>query len=392
MPDKQLAALRSLDPALLSDVVRESQQRPSFKVLDWDVQPLTHNKIIDTTGGLFLFRGRGEDSHGVRPWEVVLKILNNPGDEASQDPRYWAYWKRELLVFKSDMLQKLPAAITTPHCYGTIEREDGGWIWLERITESTSRPWSLQEYQRAARYAGRFAAGYLKGAPLPNAPWLSDPFFRSIFADGGWWATYMDSSSPTNAWQNPLVQQFFSETLRSRIQQVWAEKQRFWEAIDSLPQVFCHNDFHRRNLMLRTGPDGQEELVALDWAFCGPGAVGMDMGELVATSTFGFEVDPAQVEELEALVLDGYLAGLREDGWSGDPELVRLGYLISAVLWMGATLPGWAAYFFPDDASFNSQRVHGRPAEVVLAGWVSLAEFLMERADEARSLIRGLGI
>jgi hypothetical protein len=201
----------------------------------------------------------------------------------------------------------------------------------------------------------------------------------------------MDPAAPKNAWQNPLVQNAFSDTLRTGVLRIWAEKHSFWEALERLPQVFCHNDFHRRNLILRTGTDGQRELVALDWAFCGHGALGMDLGELVATSAFFFEVEPAQVGKLETTVLDGYLAGLHDVGWSGDPQVVRLGYLLSATLWMGATLPGWAAVMLPEGTSTNVPAMFGRSADAVLAGWVTLNEFVLERADEARHLMRQLG-
>jgi thiamine kinase-like enzyme len=202
----------------------------------------------------------------------------------------------------------------------------------------------------------------------------------------------MDPTATTNAWQNPLVQQAFNEILRTGVLRLWAEKQNFWETLDRLPQVFCHNDFHRRNLLWRLDVDGPEELVALDWAFCGPGALGMDLGELVATSAYFFEVEIAQVSELEATVLDGYRAGLRDAGWSGEPQLVRLGYLLSAMLWMGATLPGWAAVMLPEEAGINVQAMYGRAVDEVLAGWVRLNEFLLERADEARYLSRNLGL
>jgi hypothetical protein len=79
--------------------------------------------------------------------------------------------------------------------------------------------------------------------------------------------------------------------------------------------------------MFRMGADGREDLVALDWAFCGSGALGMDLGELVGTSAYFFEVEPTEVGELEATALDGYLASLGDTGWSGDPDVVRLGYL-----------------------------------------------------------------
>jgi hypothetical protein len=286
----------------------------------------------------------------------------------------------------------LPDGLDTPRCFGVREDEDGGWIWLEHIVESTGRRWSHSHFHQAARQVGRFAGAYLTGRPLPVERWLSAPFFRSVFADGNWWATYMDPAAPYNAWQKPVVQQAFGEPLRSRVLKLWDDKRIFFDAFDQLPQVLCHNDLHRRNLMWRIGAQGEEELVALDWAFCGPGAVGMDMGELIATSTYFFESDPAQVGELEATVLDGYLAGLRTAGWMGDARLVRLGYLSSAALWMGATLPGWAAYMLGGDFTCDVLAMYGRPAAEVLAGWVTLTEFLLERADEARWLMRTLCI
>ncbi len=118
----------------------------------------------------------------------------------------------------------------------------------------------------------------------------------------------------------------------------------------------------------------------------------MDLGELVATSAYFFEVEVGEVGELEATVLDGYLAGLRDAGWSGDPRVVRLGYLVSALLWMGATLPGWAAVMLPDEAGINVPAMYGRSADAVLAGWVTLTEFLLSRADEARQLMGKLGL
>jgi hypothetical protein len=140
--------------------------------------------------------------------------------------------------------------------------------------------------------------------------------------------------------------------------------------------------------MTRTNADGQEELIALDWAFCGLGAIGADIAELVGGSTYYFEIEPAQLPEFEETVLDGYSAGLRETGWDGDMRLARLGYLSAIALWSGATLPGWVGGILDIDL----EQTCGRPAQEVIAGWVMLCEFLMERADEARHLARALGL
>jgi len=55
-------------------------------------------------------------------------------------------------------------------------------------------------------------------------------------------------------------------------------------------------------------------------------------------------------------------------------------------------LPGWAEEKLPQDSGVNVQAMYGHAAEEVLAGWVQLHEFCLDRADEARSLIRQIGL
>ncbi len=392
MSQEMLDQLSSLDSDLLTAIARQQQVSPDFELLNWSVKPLGHEKIIRTTGGLCHLSGHGQDGNGIRPWSVVAKIVNHPPGEMYQSPQEWCYWQRELLAFHSGLLAGLPGPVRAPRCYGVTEQESGGWLWLEHIEESTGRRWALTDFGNAAFQMGRFGAVFLNGRALPEAPWLSAPFFRSIFADGGWWAQHMATDTAESIWQHPLVQQAFSGDLRRRILAVWAEKERFFDALDRLPQLLCHNDCHRRNLMWRRAANGEEELIALDWAFCGPGGLGMDMGELVATSTYFFDSHPSDVEVLEREVFSCYVDGLRAGGWNGDARLARLGYTACAALWMGATLPGWTAIMLDPASGVNVTAMYGRPAEEVLAGWVTLAEFLLARADEARTLMQTLNL
>ena len=385
MSADSLAAMLTIDPLVLTDVVRQDRHAPNIDLLDWTIKPVNHNQLVATTGGIYLLSGTGRDEHGLQNWSVILKVVHNP-KESAQDPNHPLYWRRELLTFQAGLLAALPEGIRAPRCYGTSENPDNGFIWMEHVVEAKGR-WSLDDYQEAARHAGRFAAAFVKGHPLPRAPWLAAPVFRTISADGQWWTTFMDPASPENAWQNPLVQGAFNETLQAGVLRIWRERFHFIDMLDRMPRVFCHYDLHRRNLMLRQGADGKSELVAIDWSYCGDGALGSDLCELVANNIYLFEVEPSQARELEAKVLAGYLAGLHEAGWSGDPRLVRLAYLISVSLWMGATLPGWVAIQLPEGSGINVEAAYGRAANAVLAGWVTLTEFALECADEARHLI-----
>lgn len=382
------SAVQQIERHDLLDPVRRQQHSPDFEIDEWQVAPIGRGKVMVTTGGLFHFSGQGHDQTNTCEWSLVLKILNKPGGDCLE-PDEWCYWKREMLAFDSDLLASLPQGFKAPQSYGTKEHEDSAWVWMEYLVEAAARTWSLEHYQWAAHSAGRSAAAYLTGHPMPDYPWFP-AFFRSAGRKGGFWASTLDPKNPESVWHDPFVQQHFGDPLRSKILSIWTDLDHFCNIQDRLPQVLCHNDFHRRNLMWCHNSQGQEELIALDWAYVGLGALASDIGFLVASSMFFIELDPNDAEALEAAVMEGYLAGLAEAGWQGDSRLLRLGYLLSANLWTGARLPT-STWWMQQDA-FDEVAVFGYPAEQLVRKWVTLTEFLMTRADEARDLIGTLGL
>ncbi len=392
MSSDLLEQLKGMDQVVLTEVVRKDLRNPDLIILDWTVEPLSHEKIIDTTGGLFCFSGHGQSAEGLQYWKVILKCINNPKAE-KQDLRGWSYWQRESLAFQSGFLELLPPGLRAPRCYGVIESDNGVWVWIEHIQEITGKQWSLEYFQRTARQLGRVQGAYLCGAPIVDQPWLSQSFFRSVWNEQGWWSGFMNPTFEENAWQSPITQRGFDDRQKLCVLRLLAEKERFFDVNDRLPQVLCHNDASRRNfLWSRSAQTGAEELVGIDWAFTGMGAIGNDLGQLLGTSIFFFEYSPANADMLEVALLDGYLAGLADNGVTVDVRLVRLGYLISLSFWMGAMLPGWAACMLPSDSGVNVLAMYGRPAEEVLDGWVELDAFCLDRADEARILIQQLGL
>src|SRR5207247_2248725 len=117
-------------------------------------------------------------------------------------------------------------------------------------------------------------------------------------------------------------------------------------------------------------------------------ALGEDLVPLVLASVGFFAVDLAELPELDQVVFRGYLAGLRDVGWHGDPRLVRLGYVAAAAL----------RYTFPIrlelrlDASRVAwvEQMFGRPLETVVDCWVGLHQFTLGLIDEARALFGAL--
>ncbi len=387
-----LEQLKGIDQAFLTEIVRKDQDNLDLTLLDWTVEPISHEKIIDTTGGLFCFSGQSQSARGRQPWKVVVKSIKNP-KEWGQQPREWSYWRREIMAFQSGFLEQLPSGVRAPRFYGITENENGAWIWIEHIKEANGKRWSLDQFQRTARQLGRFQGAYLKGTPLIDQPWLSQSFFRNVWNEQGFWFGFINPASKENAWQSPITQRGFDDQKKSRTLQLLAEKERFFDINDRLPQVLCHHDAGRRNFMWSHSPQtGAEELISIDWAFTGIGALGNDLGQLVETSMFFLDYDPTDAETLEAASLEGYLAGIADNDITVDARLVQLGYLISLSLWMGIMLPGWAAFMLPSDSGVNVQAMYGHTADEVLTGWVQLHDFCLDRADEARTLIRQVGL
>jgi hypothetical protein len=377
MASDTLSALQALDIAVLTDVVRQDQQEPSLEVIDWTVAPLSTKGLMNPEG-LFLFSGQARAGETAKPWSVVLKILRKP--EQEQEPHEMWYWKRELSAIQSGLLARLPGPVVAPRFYGATEYEDSAWIWMEHIHDATGGLWTLDHYAFAARQLGRFNGTYVTGMLLPFEPWLCRRFARQL----------SEFLNPEHAWENPFVRRYFSPDLRTQVMQLWTERERFYNALDRLPQVFSHFDYMRRNLFIRHKADGQQEVVAIDWAWCGIGPVGGDLYSLVGTNCALFEWNPSHVLELEEAVFEPYLAGLRDMGWDGDPELVRLGYAAWIALHCGVATPGLTAFCCTEERLAAVFGLFGRSLDEAASGWAEMCEFSLSRDDEARKLMAEL--
>jgi hypothetical protein len=377
MPEDMLGTLQAIDPMLLAGVVRQDQLSTAFEITEWTVKRLSDKGMINPDG-LFLFSGEGYDERGTRSWSVVLKYLKDPGEEQNAEDVH--YWKRETLLIQTGLLASLPHSIARPRFYGTTEREGSVWVWMEHIVQSKPH-WTIDQYVFAARQIGRFNAACLTLNPMPDYPWLCKGHLRK----------WLEHETRVNAfWESPFANQTFSH-LRERWAKLWGERERFLNTLDRLPQVFSHFDLHRYNLMIRQQESNQEEVVALDWAICGYGALGGDAYALIIATTTLFEVEPAALPELEAAVFPAYLEGLQDAGWQGNPELARLGYTAWTALWQAAAAPVLVALWNSDSRHHHALQLAGRSPEAFAAGYVMIYEFALDRADEARQLMDRLG-
>jgi hypothetical protein len=204
--------------------------------------------------------------------------------DASRAPEHWAYWRRELLAYRSGILPTGPG-LRAPRLLGSAENT----LFLEYVEEELSDP------RRAAAELGRWH----RHALTPDEPWLARHQLAQRLAviDLDWSAVDVDPRLPP----------------------IWSRRNDHLGALDEIPFGITHGDFGIGNL--RT--DGSD-VVALDWATLGISPVGTDLAHLALAI-------------LDDGLLPEYLDGL---GGRYDRDDVELGYR-STVALVGTSRIHW---------------------------------------------------
>ena len=385
MTNNFTARLKAVDRTALTPLVRNAIENEAAEVVDWCCQPLDDGLVeAGHSYGLYRFEGTAQIHDKIVPWSLILKATGGPF--GSDIPAHWQYWKREMLAYQSGLLDDLPGGLVAPRCYGTVEYPgDESWIWIEDIAEEMDT-WPLERYGLAARHLGQFNGAYLAGRARPEASWLS----------GGRVRDWLAESEPTirnlrRISQHPLAQLWFKGDSVERTLRLWTERAVFLQVLGRLPRSLCHHDAFRRNLLARSGPDGQEQTVAIDWAIMGTGAVGEEIATLAGMTLRYLDVDGSQAKDLDAIVFDGYLNGLRDAGWTEDEALVRFGFTASAALYIGVAEAGltldWA---LSDEAEAECEQESGYSLDYLLAQQAPIQEYLLDLGDEARTLLKAI--
>ena len=378
MGNDMLEKLLTIDPEILTEVVRQDQTNPTFEITRWTVQRLS-DKGIRNPDGLWLYSGEGNDGSQARPWSVVLKIIERTEEEVPVSD-YW-YWKRELLWVQSGLMERMPGPVKGPRFYRAEETSDGAWLWQEHLIQQRPGPWSLEDYAFAARQIGLWNGAYACGTHLPDEPWFTRQHYRS-------WYT---QTNPEKDFNFPLNQKYITGNIRSRYDRLWTERELFYQVLETLPQMFSHFDSQRRNLFIRKGTDDQDELVLVDWALCGLGPLGAEMTLLIGMSAALLDWPSSEVVQLDRVAFETYLQGLAEAGWSGDADKVRLAYTAWLTIWFGAVFPNITALWCTPDFRPYALQQFGFVEEDLCQKWLPVFHYALDCADEARSLMKKTG-
>jgi hypothetical protein len=314
------------------------------------VEELTHNAGNQATGGIWRVAGPAG--------RAVIKIANAGADAGaawatSERGDHWNFWRREPLAYQSGFAQAAfgGAGLGAPRLLAVADPRPGMLaLWLEDVDGLAGPRWPVERLADVAERLGRAQAGWA-GRELPY-PWLSR----------GWLRQYV-ASKPIRepvAWDHPLLASAWTAELRNGLRRLWDLRAELLDLAEALPQTLCHLDVWPMNLIARGGPD--DEIVLLDWAFVGAGAVGEDIGNLIADSVADGLIDPRLLPEIDRAVTSAHLAGLRAGGWRGGGAQLR-----HAVAVTGAAKYCWLAPIMLQRLADGGQRFYDRraPAEIL---------------------------
>lgn len=381
-----------LDPAFLAGLAREVLGAPAAELAEWAIAPVSYRVINRVTAGLYSISGTANDRGDLRPWSIFLKIIQNTGADAassfnpSTNPGDWNYWQREALVYESNLLRSLPAALHVPRCYAVSRpAADTCWLWMEHILGLPATAWPLERFGPAAARLGQFQGQYAAQPPQPQPAWLSHRWLRAWVPSQP--AAAIELVADPAAWQHPLIRSHMPPGSAQAALTLWDERDSLLTIAEQLPQTLCHLDFWPHNLFSRATADGLDQTVLLDWSQTGLGAFGEDIANLVLDSVWMLCVGRDDVKRLEEIALGGYIAGLQQAGWAHDPRLIELGYALTGALRFGL-LAGSLLQLIHDESQHDEiARRYGQPFEHVIAQRAAVVSHGLTLASRARRLL-----
>jgi hypothetical protein len=99
----------------------------------------------------------------------------------------------------------------------------------------------------------------------------------------------------------------------------------------------------------------------------GFGVLGEDIANLVLDSAWMLDIAGERLPQFERAVLDGYLAGLCDAGWTGDERDVRAAYAAIGALRFGLLAGPVLAQARDEERHATLEARYGRPVPEVIA-------------------------
>jgi tRNA A-37 threonylcarbamoyl transferase component Bud32 len=279
-------------------------------IADWRARHLPHRVENMTTESLQLVEGTLADG---RPWAAIAKTLRPASDAPAFGmipPEHHAQvledldWLDEPRIYESGLADLLPAGLRLPSIYAIERTPDRITIWMELVADEAV--WDLDRYHHAARVLGR--AGGAIAPDRADAIGLPRRDIGRLF-HGKVCHFDLPMQADDGFWRQPRVATAVDARHRDDLAACAAVIPGLLAAHDSVSTGLCHGDATPDNLLGSAG-----EVVAIDWSYGHVGALGGDLGQLLAGRFESGAEDPSMLAAIGSVILDGYSEGLADAG------------------------------------------------------------------------------
>jgi tRNA A-37 threonylcarbamoyl transferase component Bud32 len=281
-------------------------------VSEWSLDPTGYEVENMTTQALA--RLRGTLDCGIS-WSVFCKSLHPASDspmwgEIPEEFRESVLedlnWLDEPRVYRSDLRHRLPDGLRMPTVFRIDESPSVITLWIEDVPDSLT--WDVGRHRRSARALGRLAGRWPGERAETELGILRRPIGRLFF--GKIINFDLQIMAEDAFWDSPLVAAAVDANYRKDLGRLAATMPTLLDRLESLPHGLAHGDASPNNL--REPGDGT--IVAIDWSYASLAPLGSDLGQLLSGLVNDEDRDPTDWADLLDAVLDGYSAGLEEEG------------------------------------------------------------------------------
>jgi len=292
---------------LLGGGVRAARIR-SRDVVEYD--PYLSGREVERVGGV------AEADDGARTaWTAFVKRTRGPGLRAA---------RRELAAYRIGIADPdLGHGLRAPALLAADEGPEHVEIWLEELRDEHAGEWPIERFGVAARHIAAFDA-WAATRPLPDDFDSEDAWAERHGQPQRVHEALAELDRHRHADGAASVMEVVDDDAFGRTESLIASTDERIARLATYPQTPLHHDLVRSNLFALA--DGST--AAIDWENVGHGPLGVDLAPLVVGSVRRGEATGDDLPQLERLVLDHYVEGLRESGIGGDDD-VRAAYRLA---------------------------------------------------------------
>src|ERR1700682_462441 len=214
--------------------------KASVEILSWKTEMISFRSYAPSTRYMLSISGVARTCGRRSKWRMLVKELQRPAG----DP-FESGWDREVNAYERIVTYVPPTCrLRVPRFLGADRpSHESARLWIEYVEGQPARHWGISTWGTLAAGLANLQSKFLEDCHLFSEPWLNHNDLRQ------WIETDRANMFPINLNDStlrlsaPLV----DADLMRVVSDLWRERNRFIDRLDSLTQTICHNDIWSGN-------------------------------------------------------------------------------------------------------------------------------------------------